>query len=230
MVQLSIGGEIGQDVVSLQSISGRNVSVPNIPFVCASKFPLENLADGITGMAALGRSNISLPVYFSSAFGIPRISAVCLSSLTNSSGVIFFGDGPYSIIPSNLLIYTPLIRNPVSTAGSYVEGEPSTDYFIGVKSIRVDREDNVGTRNGTVHPHTVLHTAIYKPFVKAFVKQMRAIFMTQVEPPIAVSFGPCFQLIDGYNSNEYGPVVPFIDLYWRAKAMFIGGFGVQIQW
>lgn len=88
-------------------------------------------------MAGLGRTKISLPSQFSAAFSFPRKFAICLTS-SNAKGVVIFGDGPYVLLPhaddlSQSLIYTPLILNPVSTASGYFEGEPSTDYFIGVK-------------------------------------------------------------------------------------------------
>ncbi|EEF45330.1 probable aspartic proteinase GIP2 [Ricinus communis] len=236
VVHVSTSGDIGLDVVSLQSMDGkypgRNVSVPNVPFVCGTGFMLENLADGVLGVAGLGRGNISLPAYFSSALGLQSKFAICLSSLTNSSGVIYFGDsiGPLS---SDFLIYTPLVRNPVSTAGAYFEGQSSTDYFIAVKTLRVggkeikfnktllsiDNEGKGGTRISTVHPYTLLHTSIYKAVIKAFAKQMK--FLIEVNPPIA-PFGLCYQSA-AMDINEYGPVVPFIDLvlesqgsvYWR---------------
>ena len=45
---------------------------------------------------------------------------------------------PYTKNVSELLITTPLIINPVSTAPIYSEGDPSDEYFIGVKSIKID--------------------------------------------------------------------------------------------
>eukprot|EP00257_Ricinus_communis_P004197 XP_002517163.2 basic 7S globulin [Ricinus communis] len=227
VIRLGTSGQIGQDVVSLQSFNGKTpdriVSVPNFPFVCGPTFLLENLADGVTGLAGLGNSNISLPAQFSSAFGFPKKFAVCLSNSTKSNGLIFFGDGPYSNLPNDLT-YTPLIHNPVSTAGGSYLGEASVEYFIGVKSIRIggkdvkfnktllsiDSEGKGGTKISTVDPYTVLHTSIYKAVVKAFVKEMDKKFIPQVQPPIA-PFGACFQSIV-IDSNEFGPVLPFIDL------------------
>ncbi|KAE9453188.1 hypothetical protein C3L33_14945, partial [Rhododendron williamsianum] len=79
-------------------------------------FPCLSLAGGVKGMAGLGRTKISLPAQFSAAFSFPRKFAVCLSSSTRSSGVMFFGNGPYMLLPntdaSASLIYTPLIVNP----------------------------------------------------------------------------------------------------------------------
>ncbi|PKI31588.1 hypothetical protein CRG98_048021, partial [Punica granatum] len=71
--------------------------------------------------------------------GFNRKFAICLASSPSSSGVIFFGPGPYNLLPgidaSASLTYTPLFINPVSTASAYSQGEPSSEYFIGVKSI-----------------------------------------------------------------------------------------------
>ncbi|XP_050208042.1 probable aspartic proteinase GIP2 [Mercurialis annua] len=236
VTQLSTSGDMGQDVVSLRSFNGKNpggnVPVPNVPFICGSGIMLENLADGVLGVAGLGRTNMSLPAYITSHFGFQRKFAMCLSSLTNTSGVLYFGDGPYASIPSDSLTYTPLIRNPPSVGGVSSEGEASSDYFIQLKTIRVGgkeirfnrtlltiQDGKGGTRLSTVHPYTILHTSIYKEVVKAFKKQMGSVI--EVEPPIA-PFGACFQS-GSVDKNEYGPVAPFIDLvlesvgstYWR---------------
>ncbi|XP_050208789.1 probable aspartic proteinase GIP2 [Mercurialis annua] len=218
VIGLSTSGDIGQDIVSLKSINGVTVSVPDVPFVCGTGILLENLADGVTGVAGLGRHNISLP----SALGFPNKFSVCLSSTTNSSGIIILGDSVK--IPSNLLTHTPLIRNPVSTAGSHFEGEASTDYFIGLTSIKIagkevkfnktllsiDSEGKGGTKISTVEPYTVLHTTIYKAVVRAFVKQLNNRFF-QVQPPVA-PFGACFQYSTTFDVDEQGPMVPLIDL------------------
>ncbi|KAF8394444.1 hypothetical protein HHK36_020652 [Tetracentron sinense] len=115
------------------------VSVSRLLFSCGSTFLLGGLASGVKGMAGLGRNPIGLPSQFAAAFSFHRKFAVCLSSSTTSNGVIFLGDGPYVMLPnvdvSQSLIYTPLFINPVSTAGAYLTGEPSVEYFIGVKSI-----------------------------------------------------------------------------------------------
>ncbi|KAK3011541.1 hypothetical protein RJ639_011581 [Escallonia herrerae] len=114
------------------------VSERNFLLVCTSPFLLEGLAKGVQGMAGLGRSCISLPSQFSASFSFPRKFAVCLTFGRNASGAVFFGDGLYVLLPdvdaSNLLTYTPLFINPE------VGGVASSDYFIGVKSVKVNKK------------------------------------------------------------------------------------------
>ncbi|PRQ38801.1 putative aspartic peptidase A1 family, xylanase inhibitor [Rosa chinensis] len=161
-------------------------------------------------MAGLGRFKVGLPTQFAYAFSFNRKFAICLTSAAKSNGVIFFGDSPYVFLPgidvSKSLKYTKLILNPVSTAAIYFEGDASSDYFIEVKSIKVnekvvpintnllaiDQDGNGGTSISTLKPYTVLETSIYKAVVNAFI-----------------------------GSTRVGPGVPAIDLvlskgvYWR---------------
>ncbi|KAL8222854.1 hypothetical protein R6Q57_020253 [Mikania cordata] len=230
-------GDLGSDLVTIQSTDGSNpgrvVSVPRFLFVCGSA--LDGLASGVVGMAGLGRTSISLPSQFASAFSFHRIFAICLTSSSISPGVVFFGDGPYRFLlntdASSNLIYTPLIKNPVSTASAYTEGDASSDYFIGVTSIRVgekvvplnktlltiNREGYGGTKISTVTPYTVLHTMIYKAVIKAFGNALSGV--PKVAP--VAPFGLCFNSTS-LGSTRVGPGVPQIDLvlqnadvYWR---------------
>ncbi|KAF9622745.1 hypothetical protein IFM89_033980 [Coptis chinensis] len=148
VTRTATGGEVAQDVVSLQATNGKNpgpvVSIPRFLFTCGSTFLLEGLASGVQGMAGLGRGRIGLPSQFAAAFSFNRKFAVCLTSTTSANGVIFFGNSPYVMLPnidiSTSLIYTPLLINPVSTAGVFSQGEKSVEYFIGVKSIKVNEK------------------------------------------------------------------------------------------
>ncbi|KAI9196913.1 hypothetical protein LWI28_028045 [Acer negundo] len=227
------GGEIGTDVVSLQSTdgksSGRVVTVKKLTFTCGSTFLLEGLANGVTGMAGLGRSKISLPAQFSAAFSFPRKFAICLSSSSSENGVVFFGDGPYNFLPgtdvSKSLIYTPLILNPVST---------STDYFIGVKSIKVNdiavkvntallsinEEGFGGTKISTVNPYTVLETSIYNAFTTAFIKA--TVNITRVSP--VSPFTVCYNSTS-IGFTRVGPAVPEIDLVLQNSSVVWRIFG-----
>ncbi|KAK0608560.1 hypothetical protein LWI29_032540 [Acer saccharum] len=235
-------GGIGTDIVSLQSTdgksSGRVVTVKKLPFTCGSTSLLEGLANGVTGMAGLGRSKISLPAQFSAAFSFPRKFAICLSSSSSENGVIFFGDGPYNFLPgtdvSKSLIYTPLILNPVSTASSSFHGDPSTDYFIGVKSIKVNdiavkvntsllsinEEGFGGTKISTVNPYTVLETSIYNAFTRAFIKATANI--TRVSP--VSPFTVCYNS-KSIGFTRVGPAVPEIDLVLQNSSVVWRIFG-----
>ncbi|KAK3189966.1 hypothetical protein Dsin_029527 [Dipteronia sinensis] len=193
IIRTATHGDIGQDVVSLQSTDGSNpgkvVKVPNFIFTCGATLLVRGLANGVTGMAGLGRSKIALPTQLAAAFSFKRKFALCLSSSTTSdeNGIIIFGDGPYVIRPgfdlSKSLTYTPLLINPVSTASAFSLGDKSFEYFIGVKSVNVngksiplnktllsiDSNGIGGTKISTVDPYTVLETSIYNAVVSAFV-------------------------------------------------------------
>lgn len=146
ITRTATGGELAYDVVSVPSTDGsnpgQNVTVSQFLFTCAPTFLLKGLAVGVSGMAGLGRTRISLPSQFAAAFSFHRKFAVCLTSSTSARGVVFFGDGPYVMLPnvdvSDSLIYTPLFINPVSTASAYSQGDASSEYFIKVNAIKVN--------------------------------------------------------------------------------------------
>ncbi|KAG5240949.1 hypothetical protein OIU76_014468 [Salix suchowensis] len=238
-------GEVGQDVVSIQSTDGSNpgraVSVSKLIFACGGS--LEGLASGVKGMAGFGRTKISLPSQFSAAFSFDRKFAICLtSSSSNAKGVVFFGDGPYVLLPgidvSRSLIYsTPLILNPVSTASAYFTGEPSSDYFIGVKSIKIngkavplnrsllsiDRiEGTGGTKISTVIPYTAMETSIYRAVTATFVKELAKVPRVASVAP----FGACFNSTN-IGSTRVGPAVPQIDLVLQNSGVFWRIFGAN---
>ncbi|POO02262.1 Aspartic peptidase [Trema orientale] len=227
-IRTSTVGELAQDIISIQSTNGFNpgkaVSVPNALFTCGSPLLLEGLASGVTGIAGLGRKKIGLPLQFAAAFSFKRKFAICLSSTTGSKGVVFFGDGPYHMLPnmdvSTNLIYTPLILNPVSTAGAFFEGEPSAEYFIGVKSININgkavkfntsllsiaKDGTGGTKISTVQPYTSLETSIYKAVVGAFGEALSKVPRVKAVAP----FDLCFNSTS-LGSTRVGPGVPQIN-------------------
>ncbi|KAL6208572.1 hypothetical protein ACLB2K_019521 [Fragaria x ananassa] len=243
VTRTATGGEIAQDVVSVQSTTGsnpgQNVTVSNFIFACAPTFLLSGLASGVSGMAGLGRTKIALSLQFASAFSFKRKFAVCLSSSTSANGVAFFGDGPYSFLPgveldSDSLTYTPLFINPVSTASTFSQGDASSEYFIGVKSIKVnDKAVTInttllsinttsgvgGTKISTVNPYTVLEASIFKAVTEAFITESAARNISRVTA--VAPFEVCFST-ENVLSTRLGPSVPEIDLvlqnestYWR---------------
>ncbi|KAF3962464.1 hypothetical protein CMV_013015 [Castanea mollissima] len=203
------GGELAQDVVSIQSTNGLNpgrvVSVSSFIFTCGSTFLLKGLASGVKGMAGLGRTRISVPSQFSTAFSFHRKFAICLSSSTSFNGVMFFGDGPYVLLPNNdvskSLIYTPLIKNPVSTASAYTQG-------FG------------GTKISTVNPYTIMETSIYNAVLKAFIKELANVPRVASVAP----FGACFSS-KNIGSTRVGPAVPQIDFVLQSESVFWTVFG-----
>ncbi|XVF60422.1 hypothetical protein PTKIN_Ptkin08bG0044600 [Pterospermum kingtungense] len=228
-------GEVAQDVVSVQSTDGKNpgkvVAVSKFLFTCGSNTILQGLASGVKGMAGLGRTKISMSSQFAAAFSFHRKFAVCLTSSSSSNGAIFFGDGPYAFLPYNIdisksLIYTPLILNPVSTSPAFFEGEPSADYFIGVKGIKINgkavklnttllsinKDGHGGTKISTVNPYTVMETSIYRTVVNAFVKSVSKDARVRAVAP----FGACFNA-KSIGSTRVGPAVPQIELVLQNK-------------
>ncbi|KDO70938.1 hypothetical protein CISIN_1g041364mg, partial [Citrus sinensis] len=92
-------GDIRIDVLSIQSTNSRNpgraVTVLNFIFLCGSEFVLQGLANGVVGIAGLGRSKVALPSQLAAAFSLKTKFALYLSPFGN--GVIIFGDGPYDL-------------------------------------------------------------------------------------------------------------------------------------
>ncbi|EPS72958.1 hypothetical protein M569_01796, partial [Genlisea aurea] len=225
-------GDLVEDVVSVASTDGTNpgpyATVPRFAFACGSTALLHGLARGATGIAGLGRSRIGVPLQFAADFSFGRKFAICLSSSTAADGVIFIGGGPYnliSVVPGPLgFQYTPLYVNPVSTAGTYTEGEKSTEYFIGVRSItldinttvpingsllKIDKKGYGGTKISTVNSYTVLETSIYRSLTSAFVRASAARGIRRV--PGVAPFEFCFSA-GNIGSTRVGPAVPYINL------------------
>ncbi|XP_061358143.1 probable aspartic proteinase GIP2 [Gastrolobium bilobum] len=240
------GGELAEDVVSVQSTNGfnpgRNVTVSRFLFSCAPTSLLKGLANGVSGMAGLGRTRIAFPSQFASAFSFQRKFAICLSSSTTSNGVVFFGDSPYFFLPnvnaSQLLTFTPLFINPVSTSSAFNQGEPSAEYFIGVKSIMIDEKtvpintsllsidsNGVGgTKISTVNPYTVLEASIFKAVTEAFINASASRNITRVGP--VAPFEVCFSS-ESVGVTRLGAAVPAIELVLQNKNVIWRIFGAN---
>ncbi|KAL4205481.1 hypothetical protein AMTRI_Chr01g114820 [Amborella trichopoda] len=231
-IRTSTGGDLLEDVLAIRSTDGKTqgpqVTVPHFLFSCAPAFLTEGLTGSASGLAGFGRGKIGLPEQLAAKFSFRRKFAVCLSGSSTSPGIVFFGPGPYVLQPdkdvSQGLIYTPLLLNPVSTAGSYFLGEPSDEYFIGVKGINIvekpvtglnstllniDSEGNGGTKISTVVPYTMLQTSIYKAVTSAFEREATGMGMKRVAG--VKPFEVCFSS-KGVPSTRVGPAVPTIDL------------------
>ncbi|KAJ3673640.1 hypothetical protein LUZ60_005632 [Juncus effusus] len=226
------GGELATDVVSISSTDGSTAGPvatdPHFLFSCAPTFLLKGLARGVVGMIGLGRTKIAPPEQLAAAFSLQRKFAICLSSTT---GALFYGGGPYMVQPgfdlSQSLTYTPLLINPVSTAATFVQGEKSVEYFIGVKSIRVDNKvlkidqslltidskGNGGTKISTVNPYTLLESSIYKAILDAFsAGLMSSIKRVKPVPPFTLCLDPT-----SVPPTLTGPFVPSIHLVLQSE-------------
>ncbi|CAI9771006.1 unnamed protein product [Fraxinus pennsylvanica] len=238
------GGEISEDVLSIQSTNGFNpgqlVNISRFIFSCVPSFLTAGLANGVKGTAGLGGSLIALPSQLARVFGFQRKFAICLSSSTRSNGIVFFGNGPYVLLPgidaSKSLSYTPLIKNPFGIGSVPFLNEPSSEYFIGLKSIRIngkslqlnktllsiDKEGNGGTKISTFRSYTVMQTSIYNALITAFNKELANV--TRVVP--VAPFGVCFDS-KNIGSTRVGPAVPPIDLIFKGNKVYWSIFGAN---
>ncbi|KAI3839812.1 hypothetical protein MKW98_010117 [Papaver atlanticum] len=175
------------------------------------------LAKGSTGVASIGRTSvISLVNQFSVQLKFSRIFAL---ELYNSSGMIYFGGGPYihsdfssGGIKDRVLEYTPLLINPVRTAGYYVDLKSIQVYGKAVpideKLLSINQETGFGgTEINILAPYTTLETAIYKAFIKVhteWAKSKNIAMAASVAP-----FTACYKSSTIPPEFESGlPVVP----------------------
>ncbi|XP_010242827.1 PREDICTED: basic 7S globulin-like [Nelumbo nucifera] len=226
-------GEVARDVVTLQSTDGfspgPSTAFRSFAFICAPRdiYVLKNLAGGAKGIAGLGWAPLALP----SQLGFHRKFALCLSPLTEENGVVIFGDGPY--VSGTKLVYTPLITNSVNRMGPFFNvWEPSSDYYIGVTSIRIngkpvalntsllsiDKKGFGGTRISTVVPYTTLETSIYEAVTDAFLTEATSTGFIR-EAPVS-PFEVCIRAnVPGIGPDDHVPKLDLVlqseSVYWR---------------
>uniref|UniRef100_A0A7N0ULX2 Peptidase A1 domain-containing protein n=1 Tax=Kalanchoe fedtschenkoi TaxID=63787 RepID=A0A7N0ULX2_KALFE len=208
-------------------VPSRTATVRSFPFACG--YGLNGLPKASRGMLGLAMTKVAFQAKVSSALKLANIFALCLPS--TGAGKLLVGGGPYSFAGN--LVETPIIINPNSTAAMYSVGDPSDEYFLGVKSIKVagvpvalnstllsfDKDGYGGTKVSTMDPHTVLHSDIYRPLVNAFTAAARALKMKR-----AANYGyfrVCYTAAS-IGSDRHGRIIPTIDLvlqnestYWR---------------
>ncbi|KAL6968357.1 hypothetical protein U1Q18_034157 [Sarracenia purpurea var. burkii] len=240
VTRTAIAAQALLDSLAVPTTDGRLAIVSGFVFSCSESSLLQGLADGVAGVAGLGRSNFSLPAQIRSAFSSPYLFALCLSGSPSASGVAFFNSGgPYYFLPeidlSKTLIYTPLILNPVGgTVITYAH--PSDEYFVGITAVKVNGKDVQfnktilsvdvngfgGTKISTSAPYTVLATSILKAFEDAFVTESAALNLTVTEP--VKPFSVCYSA-DDVLSSPVGPAVPTVDLVMHSEHVFWRIFG-----
>ncbi|KAL3531359.1 hypothetical protein ACH5RR_010681 [Cinchona calisaya] len=244
-------GDILLDSLALPTTNGRNPGKlaldSDFVFSCGTAKLLKGLAEGVTGLAALGRFNFSLPAQLSRAFSSPFIFAICLPSSPSGNGVAIFNSaGPYYFLSENgidlskSLIYTPLILNPYGGTVITYANRPSDEYFIGVTVIKVNgksvplnqtlltinQQDGFGgTKITTSTPYTVLQTSVFNAVTQAFKKESAALNLTLITPPVK-PFSLCYAA-DKVISTRVGPAVPTIDLVLQSDAVFWRIFGAN---
>ncbi|KAK1416990.1 hypothetical protein QVD17_26112 [Tagetes erecta] len=199
--------DLNYDAFTLITSDGRNAGVdyfnshygvyPNA--ACVPSSSLVSFPANVSGVMAFSTSHYALPIYLLSP--LKNTLALCFPSNSTARGVLFFGTGPYYLLPqSNVdvrsyLSYTPLLKY-----------QNSFGYFISVNSIVIKKRSinvpaNTTTKLSTIDPYTTLRTDIYNGVIKRFsmvTKRLRTV------KPVA-PFGLCF------SASTTGLKVPDID-------------------
>ncbi|KAK9078450.1 hypothetical protein SSX86_002507 [Deinandra increscens subsp. villosa] len=192
------------DDFTMNTSDGRNPSndftgaYPNA--ACAPSSSFESFPANVTGVMAFSSSPYALPANLYGVF-LMNILTICFPSKTSTPGVLFYGNGPYYLLPqSNVdirsyLSYTPLLKQ-----------QDSFGYFISVNGIVIKKRSinvpaNTTTKLSTIDPYTTLRTDIYNGVIRRFSMVTKRI---PTAKPIA-PFGLC------YTTSTNGLRVPDID-------------------
>ncbi|KAL9998098.1 putative aspartic peptidase A1 family, aspartic peptidase domain superfamily, xylanase inhibitor [Helianthus debilis subsp. tardiflorus] len=194
---------LNYDEFNLNTSDGRIVftglSGANPNAACAPSSSFASFPANVTGVMGFSSSPYALP--FNMYYLYRNTLALCLPSKPSATGVLFFGPGPYYLLPqSNVdvrsyLSYTPLLKHP-----------DSFGYFISVNSIvikkrSIDVPANTTTKLSTIDPYTTLRTDIYNGVIRRFSMVTKRLRPAE---PIA-PFGLC------YSTSTTGLKVPNID-------------------
>ncbi|KAD6794800.1 hypothetical protein E3N88_05696 [Mikania micrantha] len=154
------------------------------------------LPANVTGVMAFSSSPFAFPVSLDQP-PLKRTFSLCFPSTTAAPGILFYGTGPYYLLPqSNVdirtsLSYTRLLQHP----GSF-------GYFVSVSSIVIKTRSidvNTTAKLSTTEPYTTLRTDIYTRVVRRFSRVTK-----RLEPADPVApFGLCF------NTSTNGTKVKF---------------------
>ncbi|KAI3790639.1 hypothetical protein L2E82_03834 [Cichorium intybus] len=207
-----VTGSCGQanlnyDDFTVNTSDGKNVftglygAYPNA--ACAPSSAFQSFPANVTGVMALSSSPYALPAYLFQP--LKKVIGLCLPSTLSTSGVLFYGNSPYYLLPQkdvdirSYLSYTPLIKHP-----------DSFGYFIGVNNIVIKKRSisipaNATTKISTLDPYTILRTDIYNPVVRRFQMVTKRIPPAKPVPP----FGLCFST--STNGTQAALRVPDID-------------------
>ncbi|XP_058728138.1 probable aspartic proteinase GIP2 [Vicia villosa] len=215
------GGGLGQDFIfiSQTKVSGllsSCIDTDSFPSFTGNESALNGLPKNTKGIIGLSRSNLSLPKQLALKNKLPPRFSLCLPS-SNKQGytnLLAGSDNKFS----KFVQTTPLIVNPFSTGPVSVKGVSSNEYFIDVKAIKIDgqvlnlkpslltlnKKGNGGTKISTLTPFTELHTTVYKPFIRDFLKKASDRKLKRVKP--VAPFEACF------DSTSIGKSLPRVDL------------------
>ncbi|XP_023756296.1 chitinase CLP [Lactuca sativa] len=193
---------LNYDDFTVNTSNGKNIFTGSYGFypnaACAPSSAFQSFPTNVTGVMALSSSPYALPAYLFEP--LKKVVGLCLPSTLSTSGVLFYGNSPYYLLPQSdvdvrsYLSYTPLIKRP-----------DSFGYFIGVNNIVIKKRSinipaNATTKISTLDPYTILRTDIYNPVIRRFSMVTKRIPTAKPVPP----FGLCF-------STKGGLRVPDID-------------------
>ncbi|KAF3784391.1 Basic 7S globulin [Nymphaea thermarum] len=255
-----VTAELTQTTLNLNTTNGHNptgpISIPHLLSACVPPAFLVPLPYHAQGVAPFGLTKFSLPSLLASAApGLKQKFALCLPSTENAPGVLFFGEGPFFLLPpwnsavTSSLSYTQLVRHP----------EHPLDYLIPLKGIAVAQK-GIGApvpsgiaRLSTTVPYSTLSTPVYKAFTSAFNEATSGIpRVTAVKPfeiclnssnlggtRVGAPVGPVDLMLDGKNWTMFGAnlmkeiddsrlCLAFLDGGYRPRYEFvIGSFQMQ---
>ncbi|KAK7245815.1 hypothetical protein RIF29_40666 [Crotalaria pallida] len=179
--------------------------------------PLRGLPKNSKGIVGLSRSQFALQTQLATANKLPPKFSLCLPS-SNNLGYTNLLVVEGKDVSKFVLQTTPLIINPVATGAVSVQGVPSDEYFVDVKSVKIDghvvnlkpsllsidNKGNGGTKISTMTNFTELESSVYKTFIRDFRKKAsdRKLKRVASVPP----FEAC------YDSTTIGKSWPTIDL------------------
>ncbi|KAK9078453.1 hypothetical protein SSX86_002510 [Deinandra increscens subsp. villosa] len=187
---VSDGRKVGID--AFNQVYGAN---PNA--ACVSSSP--SFPANVSGVMAFSTSPYALPAYLYQP--LKKTLALCFPSKLSAPGVLFYGTGPYYLLPqSNIDVRSYLSYTPLLTR------QDSFGYFISVNGIVIKKRSinvpaNTTTKLSTIDPYTTLRTDIYNGVIRRFSMVTKRI---PTAKPIA-PFGLC------YTTSTVGLKVPDID-------------------
>ncbi|KAI6684855.1 hypothetical protein NL676_030768 [Syzygium grande] len=186
--------ELSIDMFSILTTRGSNPGRPirfcKFYFACAPSSLLRSgLPANVHGVAGLGRTPISLQSQLASHCGFPPMFALCLTSVSSNDnrGVIFFGDGPYNMLPGSMINQKPV---PLNT------------------SLLGDGRTGISTTT----PYTILEHSIFVALTRSFTSELSQIPQVEPIPP----FPACYER-SRLPSTRAGPGVPTIELILQDK-------------
>lgn len=211
-------GELAQDAAWIQSTAqysspGPIARIRQFLFACAPSVLLQRgFPQKAQGVAGLGHSSVALPSQLASHFGFLPKFATCLS---RGKGVVFFGEGPYLLLPgidvSRELTYAPLTITPEGEYSIKLRGVKVNNKLVPLNTIRLFSPPKRGliTRAiiSTTSPYTVFEHSIYSVFANFFAKELSGVPQVKAVEP----FGACFDS-KRITRTRVGPAVPPVDL------------------